>query len=472
MSAEDIKLIDKDTYIAQTNKIVRVLRHNGAGTFRGKHQFTYPELKEIANDGDFFDYFSIGDILTPSKETGVTVVSSNAGLTVTISEDTFLTWVTDHAEGVAQRDYELIYDGLEWHLGEDPIVLSTMGVSISSGTPVAEDKIVIHEAASVVYFRVAHRKADGHAILVSVFCNLTNAQFCAAQKLHVFANGLAAGTYKFTLDHGSYGGSTGADGSYVFTITQAIPAGGWLRINSWGFWKSTYSVAQFLNDARIKTYNASGTEIETVAPAAFDSQVFTEDLGKYSARKAYYTEAELAYKNGMEQQGAGYNEYIDSAIDQWANSSAKKAQWFTPRNVFDVKPNFADSADGFMHGLDDEFIECLRLADRTTIGETVWNNRGSKTIKRKFFLLTNKEVGFTSYADEGEYLDWFAQFGVASNGERADRIFKTTGGSAQYVWTATALRDYACREYVVQPTGSCNIGTANNAIAVVLACEI
>ena len=462
-------LLGDEMFEKEMEKLIRVIRHGGAGSYKGRYQFTYPELREIARDGDFFDYFDIGDIITTSKETGVSVVASNNSLSVSIAEETFLNWLTENVQGVAQRDYELVSDGYEWQLDGEPVVLSNLGVTCT-GTPNADDKIVIHEAASVIYWRVSHRLSDDHPILVSVFPNITGVQFCAAQKLQIFPSGLSAGTLKFTLSKGSYGGGTGADGSFVVTITQAIPAGGSCRLDGWGYWKSTYSKAQFINDAKFITYDASGAQIESVSISEYSSQSVDTDLGVYSTRKDQYSSAELAYKNGMEQQGAGYNEYEGSAIDQWANSDKTANNWFEPR-AFDNKPNFTNVA-GFLHGLDEEFIESVRLADVYTKGETVWENRDAKTLKRKFYLLSNKQVGFTDYADEGDYLDYYKQFGAATNSARADRIVKTSGGSAQYWWTRTAYRGLACREYRVNPDGSYYYIHAYSCYAVVLACEL
>ena len=466
----DKVLLGDEAFTTEMEKLIRVIRHGGAGNYKGKYQFTYPELKEIAKDGDFFDYFEIGDILTPSKETGVSVVASNNSLTVSISEETFLNWIVDNVQSVAKRDYELTYDGLEWHLGEDPVVLANMGVTCT-GTPVADDKIVIHEAADVVYFRVASKLSDGHAQLFSVFPVLTGAQFCAAQKLHIFSSGLAAGTHKFRLLKGSYGGSTGADGYYVFTSTQAIPNGGWLRIDNWGFWKSTYSSAQFLSDAKVKTYDASGNVLETLTISAYSDQTVDSDLGVYSTRQDQLSSGETAYKNSMEAQGGGSNEYIGSAIDQWLNSNKKANEWFEAR-TFDMKPNFANVA-GFLHGLDEEFLECIRTADVTTKGETVWANRASQTIKRKFYLLSEKEIGFSVYGDEGEkMIDYYKQFGNATNNAVSWRIIKTQAGSAQYVWTRSAGRGDARNVYLVTTSGAYNYDFAYGSNAVVPACEI
>ena len=173
----------------------------------------------------------------------------------------------------------------------------------------------------------------------------------------------------------------------------------------------------------------------------------------------------------MEAEGGGSNEYIDSAVDQWLNSDKGANEWFSPRK-FDLKPNFANVA-GFLHGLDDEFLECVRKADVVTKGETVFNNRASATIKRKFYLLSEKEIGFTVYGDEGQkMIDYYTQFGSATNNAVSWRIIKTKAGSAQYVWTRSAYRGDAHSVYNVTPTGAYYGDYARNGRAVVPACEI
>ena len=53
--------------------------------------------------------------------------------------------------------------------------------------------------------------------------------FSAPQLMYYTENGLPAGNYKFTLDHANYHSDTQYDGTYMFTLTKAIPADGGFR---------------------------------------------------------------------------------------------------------------------------------------------------------------------------------------------------------------------------------------------------
>ena len=74
--------------------------------------------------------------------------------------------------------------------------------------------------------------------------------FCAPQLLYYAADGLPAGSYKFTLDHGAYGGGIGQDGTYMFTTDVAIPADGGIRHNAVGYYKEVVMQKLILLPAR------------------------------------------------------------------------------------------------------------------------------------------------------------------------------------------------------------------------------
>ena len=69
-------------------------------------------------------------------------------------------------------------------------------------------------------------------------------------------------------------------------------------------------------------------------------------------------------------------------------------------------------------------------------------------------------------------IDYYQEFGSATNNAVAWRIIKTAAGSAQYVWTRSASRGSALDVCRVNPTGAYGIDNAGNSYAVVPACEI
>lgn len=51
--------------------------------------------------------------------------------------------------------------------------------------------------------------------------------------------------------------------------------------------------------------------------------------------------------------------YKNSIIRQWLNSDKPKGEWFTPMNKFCVPPPYAFTTDGFMHGMDEDFLSSI-----------------------------------------------------------------------------------------------------------------
>ena len=75
---------------------------------------------------------------------------------------------------------------------------------------------------------------------------------------------LPAGTYNFTLYKGGNSGQTGEDGTYQFTTTEPIPAGGGWTHNKVGNWyedTANYK-PENITSGVVTTYDASGNQIE------------------------------------------------------------------------------------------------------------------------------------------------------------------------------------------------------------------
>ncbi len=117
------------------------------------------------------------------------------------------------------------------HYGED-VELINYGIAVT-GTPAADDTVVVHVQASKIEFDVVDIDYDvpvndalEHtlALWTSDLLLYDSIPFCPAQKLVSVREALPAGTYNITLDHGAYGGGTTQDSTYQFTTTQEIPA--------------------------------------------------------------------------------------------------------------------------------------------------------------------------------------------------------------------------------------------------------
>ena len=98
-----------------------------------------------------------------------------------------------------------------------------------NGSPVAWD-IIDHDAHTPVNPALTHTMP----LLLHDIAAYGTIPFCPSQLLYYTAEELPAGNYKFTLDHGAYGGDTGQDGTYMFTTDVAIPADGGIRHSAAG----------------------------------------------------------------------------------------------------------------------------------------------------------------------------------------------------------------------------------------------
>lgn len=202
---------------------------------------------------------------------------------------------------------------------------------------------------------------------------------------------LPAGTYTFMLDHGANNGGTGEDGSYHFTTTKPIPAGGAWRHNQIGSWKESnddYKPAN-ITGGTITTYDENRIAIESGLTVATGSSGTV--LGTASRYKSYIVDT-LGSFNSTKRNCYGCNRYSISAIRQWVESTAAANQWWVKKNAFDLPPNYANQA-GLLNGMDSQFIDALGAVDVVTALNIEFDGGGSETISAKAFLASLTEMG-------------------------------------------------------------------------------
>lgn len=308
--------------------------------------------------------------------------------------------------------------------------------------------------------------------------------FSAPQLMYYTENGLPAGNYKFTLDHAVYGGGTQYDGTYMFTLTQAIPAdGGFRHTNPIGGWKNSYAQSDVIGNY-ITTYGArpQRTEVEkNVAVKVWDGTTACTDLGTFTARSlTYHTEADTANggkRNFTERQAYGSNRWRDSVYRQWLNSDAAAvdssdtttvSNWWKPATVFDRVPDGAKLA-GFLNGLDPEFVAVLgEIEVKTALSACDMVDGVTYDITHdKVWLQSMTEI-FGSNNNgiaEGSQLSYWVD---ATN---ADRI-KYEGSTARYWWLRSPYPTYTHNIRVVDASGVLGSYSAEGTGGVVPACCI
>lgn len=308
--------------------------------------------------------------------------------------------------------------------------------------------------------------------------------FCVPQLMYWSENGLPAGTYKLTLDHAQFEGGTLYDGTYMFTLTKAIPAdGGFRHTKPVGGWQSSYEKADILGNY-ITTYGArpQRSEIESgVTFSEYDGTTECTDLGTFTARsRTYYTEDDTVNggkRNFTERQAYGSNRWRDSVYRQWLNSDAEAvpssdittvSNWWKPATVFDRVPGGAKLA-GFLNGLDPEFVSAIgKVKVITALCNCDKVDGATQDITYdKVWLQSMTEV----FGNANNSISEGVRLAYWNGSTDADRI-KYHNGTARYWWLRSPDPTGADRVLDVSPSGVVTNGEANSKYGRVPACCI
>lgn len=435
---------------------------------------SWPEIQAYIKTGRIKEICPIGTRLQVDKESGISA-AAHGNITASVVEDTFIAAI-GHAGTAA---YEFIYDGSAWHHNNDEVELINYGITYT-GTAAADDTIVIHVTASKVDFTVVANDYDvpendeiKHTLALYTTDVLLygSIPFCQPQKLVSVREALPAGTYNITLDHGAYGSGTGQDGTYQFTTTQAIPAGGGIKHSAMGVYQGGgYTKAQ-ITGGTFTTYDASFNVIES-------GLVCTEgnggtSLGTATAKDPTYRVTDSI--NFTERNAYGSNRNAHSANKKWLESDApgagsgQIASWWTKSDEFDMPVK--STLPGFLHGLDPAFREIIQpVRKRTT--KSIADGYGYEDTIETVFEPSMTELGWgknnnisetAAKADGTVKTD--AAWDLYVGATNADRI-KTLSGTARYYWLRSPYPSYAGHERYVYPDGSLVSRDANSSIGV------
>ena len=288
-----------------------------------------------------------------------------------------------------------------------------------------------------------------HNILGGMMQDNTEALYYAETQLN-------AGTYNFTIPTG-WNDGYGTGKTFQFTLTQNVPAGGVLMFPwSWQVQASTVKVSSYSS-------RTSTTAIETVS--------VTEGSGGTSLGTADGKSTNL---NHIQRSCYGSNNIKESALRQWLNSSATKGNFWTPQTKFDRPPSYANTLDGFLTTLPDDFKAVVKKRDRKVNTNSVFEVNDTinsyYTISDKFWLASRynvygtEEVG--SVATDDVFFDYY---NGASN---TDRIKYDSSGVAWWWWLHTPYAGNAHTVRVVYTDGSLNLDFAIYGYGVAPACVI
>ena len=248
---------------------------------------------------------------------------------------------------------------------------------------------------------------------------------------------LPAGTYHFTtvttgITDTNWTDSTksGWTKSFQFTTTKVIPKGGqvcFTKTMDWG------------NDLASKGVSTYSTPADTTA---LESLTLTEGTGGTDL-------ATIGAINHANRICYGYNRWSQSNIRQWLNSKGAAGSWWSPQNDFDRPPHYSTS-EGFMNGLDSDFLAVVAKSTLITDVNKVSDNGGHDTTQDYFLLpaMVNLNGGDNFYTNPGSTIqdiedtvgwDYYTKFRrdgkTGTNAEQDDNRRKyQQGTSTEWNW--------------------------------------
>ena len=288
--------------------------------------------------------------------------------------------------------------------------------------------------------------------------------FDAYEALYYAAEEIPAGTYNFTWN---YATGSMVNGTYQFTLTKAVPAGGQIVLG-------TNSSSTAITGCKIATYAT------VAATAAIESGiVVTEGSEGTSLGTIAATSATSENLNCAQRIMWGSNNYAQSAARQWLNSDAAAGSVWTPTNKFDRAPSWATSKAGFMKGLPADFLAAVQPAaipcrtnsvfEVNSLDGTEYTVNTVYTLNDMFFMLSRPEIygsWDSSSIKDGELLEYYE--GLTD----IERIKYDAAGSARSCWLRSPTPGGARSERGVHTSGALGSGGAVTGLGVAPACII
>lgn len=276
-------------------------------------------------------------------------------------------------------------------------------------------------------------------------------QYDASQAFYYAAVPLAAGTYNVTL--GSAYSSWEA-GTYQFTLSQEVPAGGQLCVSGYA--------STALTSLNVVSYSSqtSTTPLESVPIST----------GSGGTSLGTFGEGDI---NNIQRVSYGSNNYKESAIRQLLNSTDAAGSVWTPHTMFDRPPAWASTVAGYAGGLDPDFLSVVTPVALPCSANNVYEapdstiTKGTQyTLEDTLYLVSRTEVFGTSDVTDGSVL--LPYFDGATD---TDRV-KYRNNSAAYWWLRTPYSSDAYSVRIVFSDGTLSYHGAYNSCGLAPACTI
>ena len=302
------------------------------------------------------------------------------------------------------------------------------------------------------YLKSVHDE-NAHTMTIQQHDLLPGTQFDESEAFYYAETQLAAGTYNFTIE----GYDQWVAGTYQFTLTQAVPSGGQICV------RGQYPYQGNITSAKVYTYSSrtSTTTIESVAITAGSGGT---NLGTCGVGSLNHTHR-IAY---------GSNNYKESAMRQFLNSSAAAGSVWTPQTKFDRPPSWLTSLAGYKNGLDQDFLAVVGKVVLPCSANNIYEApdssiaKGAKyTLNDEFYLASTREIFNTNWdvEDDSKVFQFYEGAG------NADRI-KYRDGSAAGWWLRTPSSVNAVGMRIVFSDGTVYGYNANGTNGLAPACTI
>ena len=275
------------------------------------------------------------------------------------------------------------------------------------------------------YLKSIHDE-NAHTMTIQQHDLLPGTQFDASEAFYYAEAELPAGTYNFTL---ATAYSSWAEGTYQFTLTNPVPKGGQLDIS--GYVDTAMTALQVRSYANQTTTNTTESVAITAGSGGTNIGTFGEGLN-HPNRVSY-----------------GSNNYKESAMRQFLNSSAAAGSVWTPQTKFDRPPSWLTSLAGYKNGLDQDFLAVVGKvvlpcsANNTYEAPDSSIAKGAKyTLNDEFYLASAMEI-FNTNSDVADDSKVFPFYEGAGN---TDRIKYRDGAAANWClrtpisWNASHVR--------------------------------
>ena len=296
-------------------------------------------------------------------------------------------------------------------------------------------------------------------IIGTHYTQLVSMQFSGWQAFLYTATGLPVGTYNFIV---ATPWSKLTAGTYQFTLTQPLPAGGqivgvkrWpdVEIPTWTM--DTFASATMTT--KIETVQIipgnSGQALGTVLP-----QVTVDGSATIDG------ESKTWKLNGYQQAAYGNNRWKYSAIRQYLNSDANAGEWWHPQHVLDRAPDIAGTKKGWLAGTPEEFRGVLTPVKVLTAIPNANESAGEPKYDvtyDKVFLPSLNENYITPQEVEGEPWEYWMEInGTATKfplyvDTPALKVFQLNNHNATtYRWMRSCYRGDGYRAWRVAPSGN------------------